>query len=149
MSALVSMHPFEGLHVGDLVSVSSLRGAAMACSNVLARVSTIHPAGAMRVIHVTLASGEGMFASPDFYRVRKLEISDPTGLSTGRWRVRRKVFVTRGGRAVQWAWRVAPEPARGVSEDVVMQELGYHDFPPRQFGRAVDEAVERARGNLR
>ncbi|WP_221585582.1 hypothetical protein [Microbacterium sp. G2-8] len=53
----------------------------------------------------------------DRYRARRMSrLHDDTGLSTGAWRVRRKVLVS-GQSAIRWVWIAEPVPARGIQPD--------------------------------
>lgn len=73
-----------------------------------------------------------------------LVISDPTGLTTGRWRVKRKTLIHNGAASV-YVFRAEPIPARGVTAAAV--ESSARDFP--RFEQALAYATQQAARNLR
>ncbi|WP_156759531.1 hypothetical protein [Microbacterium karelineae] len=82
------------------------------------------------------------------YRARIMtRLHDDTGLSTGRWRVRRRVHVWAAGRAVQWDWVAEPIPAPGVLRERIPRTSDVFDC--YRHGQAVEYAAREARENLR
>lgn len=73
------------------------------------------------------------------------KISDPTGLTTGRWTVHRENLVFVGGIPAVWVWRAKPEPARGVVDDQLKKS--WRDFTI--FEKALEYAIYKARENIR
>lgn len=93
--------------------------------------------------YVHLADGDSIVAeNTDLTPVR---FQDPTGLTTGRWRVRRRVLITVSGLAQTYVFRAEPIPARGVHRSAI--EKDGRDFP--RFDQAIAYANERAARNLR
>ena len=70
---------------------------------------------------------------------------DPSGLTTGRWTVRRIVLVMVGGIAAAWVWRAAPEAARGVDDNMLRKYR--RDFTTHD--KAIEYATNKARENIR
>ncbi|MGX9348125.1 hypothetical protein [Microbacterium sp. KNMS] len=94
-------------------------------------------------------AGGGLVLLPS-EQLRLACLRDPTGLSTGRWRVRRDELVSRAGRPIAWRWISEPIPARGITQDEA-NTLGVRYFPrtARGWQRAVEHAISKAEGNIR
>ncbi|WP_345750085.1 hypothetical protein [Microbacterium rhizophilus] len=94
--------------------------------------------------YVHLAGGDRIIVETS--DLTPLRFQDPTGLTTGRWRVRRKVLVHNGAASV-YVFRAEPIPARGVAPSIEAIVAPSRDFP--RFEQAIAYANERAARNLR
>lgn len=74
-------------------------------------------------------------------------LSDPSGLTTGRYTLTRHVFIVVGGRPAAWCWRVRPEAARGVEESFLDRITKPRDFTV--WSKALAYATQKARENIR
>jgi hypothetical protein len=72
-------------------------------------------------------------------------LRDPSGLTTGRWTVKRVVLVMIGGVPAAWVWRAAPQAARGVDDSILRNYR--RDFTTHE--KALQYATDNARKNIR
>ncbi|NHI16835.1 hypothetical protein [Microbacterium excoecariae] len=135
------------LRADDIVRVRPVSGLrSLINASTIARV--LRPIGSRDGLVLQTDDGFTFRADLEAYDVvRVTRLHDDTGLTTGRWRVRRRVLVWRDDRAWSYVWRAEPIGARGVAAHTIASRA--RDFDPRQHARAVAYAASMARKNLR